>query len=156
MKKFSFKMFALAAVMVCCMSASAAKPKFPLLDSAPYDTVIDGQKVALYTIKKGKVAAQIINYGGFVVGLYSPDKNGEYANLVNHYDDIHQYMRYNMGMIGPALGRYANRIATASSLWTALNTTSPRTVASTLCTVDQRVLTTLPGRLSRLRRTSLF
>lgn len=111
MKKISLKLFALAAVLVCCMSTNAAKPKFPLLDKAPYDTIIDGQKVALYTIQKGKVAAQIINYGGFVVGLYSPDKNGEYANLVNHYDDIHQYMRYNMGMIGPALGRYANRIA---------------------------------------------
>ena len=110
MKRISFKLLALAAV-VCCMSANAAKPKFPLLPSAPYDTIIDGQKVALYTIQKGKVAAQIINYGGFVVGLYSPDKNGEYANLVTHYDDIHQYMRYNMGMIGPALGRYANRIA---------------------------------------------
>jgi len=110
MKKISFKLFALAAV-VCCMSASAAKPKFPLIDKAPYDTVIDGKKVALYTIQKGKVAAQIINYGGFVVGLYSPDKNGEYANLVNHYDNIKQYMNYNMGMIGPALGRYANRIA---------------------------------------------
>ena len=86
MKKISLKLFAVAAV-VCCMSASAAKPKFPLIDKAPYDTIIDGQKVALYTIQKGKVAAQIINYGGFVVGLYSPDKNGEYANLVNHYDN---------------------------------------------------------------------
>ena len=110
MKRISFKLFALAAV-VCCMSASAAKPKFPLIDKAPYDTIIDGQKVALYTIQKGKVAAQIINYGGFVVGLYAPDKNGEYANLVNHYDNIKQYFNYNMGMIGPALGRYANRIA---------------------------------------------
>ena len=99
------------AAVAFCISAGAAKPKFPLLPSAPYDTIIDGQKVALYTIQKGKVAAQIINYGGFVVGLYSPDKNGEYANLVTHYDDIHQYMRYNMGMVGPALGRYANRIA---------------------------------------------
>ena len=110
MKKLSKVLMAVAAVAFC-LSASAAKPKFPLLPTAPYDTIIDGQKVALYTIQKGKVAAQIINYGGFVVGLYSPDKNGEYANLVNHYDDIHQYMRYNMGMIGPALGRYANRIA---------------------------------------------
>ena len=110
MKKLSKVLMAVAAVAFC-LSAGAAKPKFPLLPSAPYDTIIDGQKVALYTIQKGKVAAQIINYGGFVVGLYSPDKNGEYANLVNHYDDIHQYMRYNMGMIGPALGRYANRIA---------------------------------------------
>ena len=106
-----FKLFALGAVLFCCMSASAAKPKFPLIDKAPYDTIIDGQKVALYTIQKGKVAAQIINYGGFVVGLYAPDKNGEYANLVNHYDNIKQYFNYNMGMVGPALGRYANRIA---------------------------------------------
>ncbi len=110
MKKLSKVLMAVAAVAFC-VSAQAAKPNFPLLPSAPFDTVVDGQKVALYTIQKGKVAAQIINYGGFVVGLYSPDKNGEYANLVTHYDDIHQYFRYNMGMIGPALGRYANRIA---------------------------------------------
>jgi aldose 1-epimerase len=110
MKKLSKVLMAVVAV-VFCASANAAKPNFPLLDSAPYDTVIDGQKVTLYTIQKGKVAAQIINYGGFVVGLYAPDKNGEYANLVNHYDNIKQYFNYNMGMIGPALGRYANRIA---------------------------------------------
>ena len=111
MKKLSFKLFALSAAMVCCMSANAAKPKFPFIDKAPFDTIIDGQKVALYTIQKGKVAAQITNYGGFVVGLYSPDKNGEYANLVNHNNNIKQYLSYNMGMVGPALGRYANRIA---------------------------------------------
>lgn len=110
MKKASL-FLAIAAAVLCSMPACARKVAFPLVDSAPFDTIIDGQKVALYTIRKGNVAAQITNYGGFVVGLYSPDRNGEYANLVNHYDNIHQYMRYNMGMIGPALGRYANRIA---------------------------------------------
>ena len=114
-KKYIMKkaklMLAITAASICCLPSVAAKPKFPFIDSAPYDTVMDGRKVTLFTIQKGKVAAQIINYGGFVVGLYSPDKNGEYANLVNHYDNIHQYLRYNMGMIGPALGRYANRIA---------------------------------------------
>ena len=109
MKNLSKVLMAVVAVVFC--ASANAEPNFPLLDSAPYDTVIDGQKVALYTIQKGKVAAQIINYGGFVVGLYAPDKNGEYANLVNHYDNIKQYFNYNMGMIGPALGRYANRIA---------------------------------------------
>ena len=99
------------AAVACCVSAGAAKPKFPFVDSAPFDTVIDGQKVALYTIQKGKVAAQITNYGGFVVSLFSPDKNGEYANLVTHNNNIKQYLTYNMGMVGPALGRYANRIA---------------------------------------------
>ena len=83
MKKLSKVLMAVVAV-VFCASASAAKPKFPLLPTTPYDTIIDGQKVALYTIKKGKVAAQIINYGGFVVGLYAPDKNGEYAKLYSN------------------------------------------------------------------------
>ena len=110
MKKLSKVLLAVAAV-ACCVSAGAAKPKFPFVDSAPFDTVIDGQKVALYTIQKGKVAAQITNYGGFVVSLFSPDKNGEYANLVTHNNGIKQYLSYNMGMVGPALGRYANRIA---------------------------------------------
>ncbi len=111
LKKATGFILAMAAAFICCAPSVAAKPKFPLMDSAPFDTIVDGQKVALYTIQKGKVAAQIINYGGFVVGLYSQDKNGEYANLVSHYDNINQYFRYNMGMIGPALGRYANRIA---------------------------------------------
>jgi aldose 1-epimerase len=111
LKKATGFILAMAAAFICCAPSVAAKPKFPLMDSAPFDTIVDGQKVALYTIQKGKVAAQIINYGGFVVGLYSQDKNGDYANLVSHYDNINQYFRYNMGMIGPALGRYANRIA---------------------------------------------
>ncbi len=110
-KKATGFILAMAAAFICCAPSVAAKPKFPLMDSAPFDTIIDGQKVALFTIQKGKVAAQITNYGGFVVSLFSPDKNGDYANLVNHNNNIKQYLTYNMGMVGPALGRYANRIA---------------------------------------------
>ena len=86
----------------------------PFIDSAPYDTIVDGKKVGLYTISNGRIGAQITNYGGFIVSLFAPDRNGEYANIVTSYPSIRQYMRYNLGMVGPALGRYANRIANAS------------------------------------------
>lgn len=109
MKKFFFAI----ALISYALTNMAAKVEIPFIDAAPFDTIIDGKKVALYTISNGKVAAQITNYGGFVVGLFAPDKDGAYANLVTGYPTIHSYPRYNLGMVGPALGRFANRIANA-------------------------------------------
>jgi aldose 1-epimerase len=109
MKRFTLSMMLVAVTMMV-----SAQKQIPLLDAAPYDTIMDGKKVALYTISNGTVAAQITNYGGFIVGLFAPDKSGEYANLVTNYPNIHQYPRYNLGMVGPALGRFANRIANAT------------------------------------------
>lgn len=99
------------ALLSACLGMTAKSVVFPLVDAAKFDTIMDGKKVALYTITNGKVAAQITNYGGFVVSMFAPDKEGKFANLVTGYESIHQYPRYNMGMVGPSLGRYANRIA---------------------------------------------
>jgi len=110
MKRIIFSLLVLGATL----TMSAVEPPIPLLDTAPYDTVINEKKVALYTISNGTVAAQISNYGGFIVSLFAPDKSGNYVNLVTGYPNIHQYMRYNLGMVGPALGRFANRIGNAT------------------------------------------
>lgn len=99
---------------ICLLStASCFAQKIPFADAAPYDTIMDGKKVALYDITDGKIGAQILNYGGFIVNVFTPDKYGKYDNVVTNYDDIHKYLRYNLGMVGPALGRFANRIANA-------------------------------------------
>lgn len=105
------KLFICIAMLLACLDMVAKEIELQLVDAARFDTIMDGKKVALYTIQKGKIAAQVTNYGGFVVSLFAPDKEGKYDNLVNGYESIHQYLRYNMGMVGPALGRYANRIA---------------------------------------------
>lgn len=98
-------------MLLAALSAFAAKPAIPLLDPEPYDTIMDGKKVGLYTITDGKIAAQVINYGGFIVSVFAPDKDGKYANLVTNYPNIAGYLNYNLGMVGPAVGRFANRIA---------------------------------------------
>jgi len=100
-------------IVSLCISVTVNAQKIPFADTAPYDTIIDGKKVALYTISDGKVGAQILNYGGFVVNLYAPDRNGKYTNVVTNLPDVHKYMNFNLGQVGPALGRFANRIANA-------------------------------------------
>lgn len=89
------------------------KTIIPSVDASAFKTTIDDKAVDLYTITNGKITAQITNYGGFIVSLCSPDKNGEYSNIVTHYNNISEYQKANIGQVGPALGRYANRIANA-------------------------------------------
>ncbi len=98
-------------MLMAFISSFAAKKNIPYINAAPFDTVIAGKDVKLYTITNGTVSAQITNYGAFLVGLFSPDKDGNYENLITGYKSVNEYTRYNLGRVGPIVGRYANRIA---------------------------------------------
>lgn len=117
MKKIGFLKSAAACAMAlfCCISANAEK-KAPgdLIDAKAFEKTVDGKAVSLYTITNGRITAQITNYGGYIVGIYTPDKDGNYDNVVGHNDTIDQYMGFSMNPTGAALGRYANRIANAT------------------------------------------
>ena len=89
------------------------KTVIPTLDASAFKTTIDGKAVDLYTLSNDKVTVQITNYGGFVVSMLAPDRNDKYTNIVTHYNNIREYQNFNLGMVGPALGRFANRIANA-------------------------------------------
>lgn len=86
---------------------------FSGLDPAKFDTVINEKPVKLYTLtnKKG-VEACITNFGGRVVSLMVPDRNGNFIDVVLGYDNIAQYADTvnNASDFGAAIGRYANRI----------------------------------------------
>ena len=89
------------------------KTVLPTVDASAFKATIDGKAVDLYTLSNGKVTVQITNYGGFIVSMLAPDRLGNYTNIVTHYNSIGEYQKYNLGMVGPALGRFANRIANA-------------------------------------------
>ena len=62
------------------------------LDAANFDTIIGGKKVALYTLKNANgMEVCITNYGGRVVSLVVPDKDGKPTDVVLGFDNIHQY-----------------------------------------------------------------
>ena len=107
MKKFCFILAA------CAMMASCApKSVVPLLPASDFETTVDGKDVSLYTLKAGDLVMQVTNFGGRVVTLWTPDKDGKYEDIVLGYNNIETYIN-NPGerFLGAVVGPYANRIA---------------------------------------------
>jgi aldose 1-epimerase len=72
-----------------------------------------GEEVDLYTLRgAGGIEAKISNYGGVIVDLYVPDRDGKKADIVLGYDSFAQYEHG--GFYGALIGRFANRINNAS------------------------------------------
>jgi len=72
----------------------------------------DGTAVDIYTLRNASgVEAKITNYGGIVVSLKVPDRNGKFDDVVLGYDNLDGYLKNNSPYMGALIGRYANRIA---------------------------------------------
>ncbi|MDR2292980.1 MAG: galactose mutarotase [Prevotellaceae bacterium] len=72
---------------------------------------IGGKQVALYTLtNKNGLEACITNYGGRVVSLMTPDRNGKLTDVVLGFANINDYFK-SFSYFGTLLGRYAGRIA---------------------------------------------
>lgn len=83
------------------------------LNPAAFDTTINNKVVKLYTLKSSNgMEVCITNYGGRVVSLVVPDKNGKGTDVVLGYDNIKQYADTvgSPSDFGSSVGRYANRI----------------------------------------------
>ncbi len=82
-----------------------------LIQSENFEKTIDGKPVGLYTLKNGNgMVSQITNYGGRVVSLWLPDKNGLFADVVLGQETITEYLQPSAQYFGAAIGRYGNRI----------------------------------------------
>ncbi len=53
---------------------------------------------------------EVTNYGGRIVSLFVPDKNGKTDDVVLGYDSLKHYLKGNL-YFGAMIGRYGNRIA---------------------------------------------
>lgn len=71
----------------------------------------DGRDVSLYTLKNDDGFEVVItNYGGAVVSLFAPDRDGKFGDVVLGFDTLEEYVQ-NPLYFGGLIGRYANRIA---------------------------------------------
>lgn len=74
----------------------------------------DGQEVLQYTLKNANgMEVKILNYGGTITDIITPDKQGEKGNVVLSYDSLSGYQQKGQPYFGALVGRYANRIANA-------------------------------------------
>ena len=70
--------------------------------------------IRIYTLTNQKgVEVRIMNYGGIVVSIKTPDKNGTPADIVLGFDSLSGYIANPSPFFGALVGRYANRIAHA-------------------------------------------
>ena len=72
----------------------------------------DGKPIMLYALASDRVTAKIANYGGTVVSLETPDRIGDFSDIVLGFDSLEPYLA-NPAYFGAIIGRYANRIANA-------------------------------------------
>ncbi len=71
---------------------------------------VNGQEVTLYTMtNKSGASASVTNYGGILVSINVPDKDGVLGDVLLGYDSVEGYIPTN-GYMGALIGRVGNRI----------------------------------------------
>ena len=106
------KIFGVIALCLAVASCSTKDNDIVLFPESDFNTEVDGKAVSLYTLKAGDVVMQVTNFGARVVSLWTPDRNGDYEDIVLGYNNIDNYIS-NPGerFLGAVVGPYANRIA---------------------------------------------
>ena len=82
-----------------------------LMKAENFQGEVDGKKVDLYTLCNGDLTMQVTNFGGRVVSLWAPDREGKKADVVLGFENLDRYVN-NTGerFLGAPVGRVANRI----------------------------------------------
>ena len=97
--------------MVTWFTATPEILPAPTLSRAPFGVNSEGKLVELFTISNNKgMKVQITNFGGKVVSMLVPDRNGALADVVLGYSAYPEWESGNP-YFGALIGRYANRIA---------------------------------------------
>ena len=82
------------------------------LNKKDFQKTVDGKKVDLFFLNnKNGLEISILNYGGKIVSLYVPDKNGTFVDVVLGKSNIDDYLNEQEPYFGAICGRTANRIA---------------------------------------------
>ena len=80
------------------------------ISSKLYGKTSDGKEVYIFKLSNSNgMTAEIINYGGIVVSLNVPDKEGNIDDVVLGYDKLEDYEN-DKAFFGAIIGRHANRI----------------------------------------------
>ena len=81
------------------------------LKKSDFQTELNGKPVDLYLLKNvNGVEVAVTNYGGRIVSVMVPDREGKLQDVVLGFDNIDDYVNVDNNF-GATIGRYGNRIA---------------------------------------------
>lgn len=77
-----------------------------------FQTTVNGKKTDLFILRnsEGNEVA-ITNYGGAIVAIMVPDKDGKHANVIMGHDNIQDVINSPEPYLSRLIGRFGNRIA---------------------------------------------
>lgn len=82
------------------------------LKRADFQKTIDGKETDLFILSNDNGAEMAVtNYGGAIITVMVPDKNGKLANVVQSHDTIDGVINSPEPFLSTLIGRYGNRIA---------------------------------------------
>lgn len=103
----------LGALLCGCTPTDDTQKTLSGLDPKNFEGEVDGKPTALYVLKNSAgMEACVTNFGGRVVSIMVPDKNGNMTDVVLGHDSIADYVNID-GNFGALIGRYGNRIGNA-------------------------------------------
>lgn len=74
----------------------------------PYGILPDGRRVQRWTLRRGQVELQVLEYGAIVTRLRVPDRHGTSGDVVLGFDTLGEYLKdraYHGAVVGPCAGR---------------------------------------------------
>lgn len=97
--------------LMIALLASAAGAKEAAVAAKPFGRFDDGRAVTLYTLKGASgFEADIMDYGGTIVRLLVPDRDGKLGDVALGFENAADYPKKSP-YFGALIGRFGNRIA---------------------------------------------
>jgi len=100
-------------VLAFACQQPAKKEQMPYT-KADFETTVDGKQTSLYILENANgMKVAITNYGGKIVSIFAPDRDGNMADVNLGWKSIQEYLDVN-NEYGAIIGPYANRIGNAT------------------------------------------
>ena len=107
----SLSAFILGSIIVTSLGFCKKTGVTMKIEKQAFGKTADGTPVDLYTLTNTNgFEVAITNYGGIVVSIMAPDRNGKLEDVVLGYETLQEYMN-DSAYIGALIGRFGNRIA---------------------------------------------
>src|SRR5690554_5379907 len=107
-------LMAMVAVVGCTNKQKETSEEMETLSGlkrSNFQSVVNGDSTDLYVLKNAQgMEVTITNYGGRIVSVMVPDKDGNLQDVVLGFDNVEDYVNIDNNL-GATIGRYGNRIA---------------------------------------------
>ena len=105
-----------AMMLTACNQKTETTLTLSGLDPVKFQTTVNDAQTQLYTLKnKAGMEVCITNFGGRIVSIMVPDKNGVMQDVVLGFDSIADYINI-PSQYGPYIGRYTKQIPRGTNI----------------------------------------